>query len=413
MMSSVGRIVVKDLVSRCGWLLAIFIVLQCAYALMSVGISYRYANAAVLPLMLLGMVPVLTPQRRLLQSLPIDRTTAGRISRLYGGGLVVIVATAADLLALLLAAVFSPQSIDSASTVTLFLGLPGAVGLYLMLRRWTLSSIQHDFQSRPILLANYFAFPILAIAQALIRMRNLGSAIAIVFLSAGLAMFFLFLMAPERYVTLTTKKPRVTDIRPAEKSSLQRAMGNPIVLSLVLWSPVIVLLAWLRVMTKSTANVELTLAVIAMLFGMICLPAIKTLRSLPRSIDQITAWIMALFIAPPLATLLLYAIACATLGHPANVGNILPCVALAAPLAPIYLRQRLRNKLRPLPVYVALTAMATLVSSQVADFAATHTVLVNVVALILIATIYPWLRHELRIGAMFYHYRSTANLWAA
>jgi hypothetical protein len=422
-MSLAPRLLMADILARAKWVLLAMVVLQFSFALTFLGTAIPYSFYLVLPLMFLGLAPVLAPNRRLLQCMPIARDAIDHMQWLFSGGLVVIIITTTSLLAWFCATIFFVPShgVNYVKACTLILGMPAVTGLFMMLRRWTTAGVDPDNQNRPLLLANYFWAPILILASKLIELSEFGlvTAVTITVLVIGFIALAIFLVAPHRYRAWITKpqtragKPRIP----------KRRFVNSVVRR-ILWistfgGVLALLLAWLGPNQVSRAEVGImlsTIATIPVAFGMTLFSALKVLRSVPRSLNRSTLILVMVLLLPSFATITIYSVACAAFGHPiteTTASTTLPILAAIATFAPIALRIathiRVRMILALVFLYFGFVVIATWEGKYIASLPHDFTVMSNVVAAIVIFATYYWMRHELRVGTLLYRYRSTSG----
>jgi len=411
------RLVIRDILSRGKWALIAMAVLQFLFALTFIGMAIPYARYLMLPLMFLGLVPILAPNRRLLQCLPLTSNAIDRMQWLFGGGLVVIIATTATLLAWLSAAILLPRQDDIAylKVVTLILGTPSLISLFMLLRRWTSYGVDPMHQNRPILLVNYFWPALLTLALQLIQISHSGPVAVIVFVivAMGLGVQAIFLIAPRRYCDWIAKPASRTSKIPLTKRRLVNPIGKQLLWTSAIGGAVAIFFAWLAPNDEMRADIGTTIAVIPMAFGFALLSALKVIRSLPRTLSQSALNLMMIFLVPSFITLLIYAAACSAFGSQVTAitaWNALPLIAAIAPFAPISIRVAGQIRIRLVLFYLIFAVAASWVGKRIGLLPYDYVVLINLVAVATILGAYFWMRHELRVGTALYRYR-TASPW--
>jgi hypothetical protein len=417
--TNVGQgVLLRELLERSGWIFVAMIVLQAAFALIVLGVKLPFSNYWVLPLMMLGLFPLLGPNRRLLQSLPIDTQSINRLQWLYNGGLVAIVATAVNALTLV-GVLLLDIPFSAANALLLILGTPAAVGLFMPLRRWTTAGVKPENQNRPPLLANYLAVPLLLITQTLIRIDQLAivSVIAVTLLASGWILLLRYLLAPVSYNAWIEKS---TSSHPAAQA--KRPTG-PFVLPLyavVAIASFCTLLSVAAAFAPSSPEIAIAVAVMQTVWALGMLPSIKVMRSVPRSLTRCAGSILTRFLGLPLASLLTYATTISMLhSNPWTqaLSFVLPVLGLIAPLAPVAVRHSLRRNGKPsavVRVYIVLVMITMIVTPWLIRLTDLNTLLAQCIALALIAISFAWLRHEIRHGAMMYRFQSAPlGAWSA
>ena len=421
-MKPAARLVLNDILSRAKWVLIVMATLQFIFGLIFFGMTIPHSRYLLLPLMFLGLAPVVAPSRRLLLCLPIARDTIDRFQWLFGGGLIVIVATGTSLLAWLCVTVFPLQSdgLDYINVATLLIGMPGVIGLLMILRRWSTGGSDPNNQDRPLLLGNYFWPPLLMLISTLVQLRELGpvAAVSLVILAIGLGVQGIFLIAPQRYLAWIAK-PRVHSDK---RQPMTRSPINAIVRQIV-WTSLIggfsafllaFLFASLAPNRAPAAELATTIAVIPMFRGLVLLSAIKVFRSLPHSLSRSTLHLMMIFLIPAFVTMAVYLLTNSLFSHGASTLTLmstLPFIAAIAPFAPLCVRVATQARTRLILFYVAFAAFAAWEGRQIASLASNYILLGNVIAVVIIVASFAWMRRELHIGTTLYRHRTT-NAWS-
>lgn len=417
-LSAGQRLLLRELLERGRWILLAMVVMQLAFALIILGVKLPYSNYWVLPLMMLGLFPLLGPNRRLLKSLPIDSHSIDRMQWLYNGGLVAIVATTVNAIALLGLLVLDVP-FSAVNALLLILGTPAAVGLFMPLRRWTTAGVKPGNQNRPLLLANYLVVPLLLITQTLARIGEfeIVPVVAMALLATGWIFLLRYLLAPVVYNAWIEK---ANSSHPAASSKKPTGPFTLPLYAVIAIASFCTLLSVAAAFAPSGPEIAIAVAVMQTVFALRMLPSIKVLRSVPRSLTGCAGTFLTRFLSLPLVSLLIYATSMSVLhSNPWTqaLSFALPVLGLIAPLAPIAVRHSLRGNAKPsafVRVYIVLVMITMIVTPWLIRMTDLHTPLAQCIALALIAIAFFWLRHEIRHGAMMYRYQSAPlGAWSA
>lgn len=395
-------------------MLLALLVLQFIYALELLGFNVKGGQLAVFGMIILAVVPFRAPSYRLLVMLPLSRRAVEHMNWLFSGGLVAVLTTLANFMALTVCSFSEIAPLDGWRVTVLTMGTPGLIGVFTLLRRWSGTGINPANADRPLLLSVMF-FPALLLIITAAPVIRPWAVIVLVVLILGSLILTLFLVSPRSY-------HRWIDHR---SNSWQRSSNvwllspwwQVFTVSVVIGAPFGVLVGSTQCGAKRPEYMLLSMAIAVSLISLTFVRSIKVLRSLPWSIDRCTLYLYAALFVPPLFGMLSYIavgipLAC-TSG--ALQESILPHLAVAMALSSLMTGLSLRRALRI--HYVFGIVIVVLWTSRTAAGVLTamyreHVFLVQIIAVTILTATYFWLRHEIRTNAILYRYHPSGPLGA-